>query len=90
MFWSNHYDKLETTETLKSESGKYLLASNHYDKLETTETKVTEESSNFLGSNHYDKLETTEISQWTMDNGQWTINPEGFREQLASPNYSMN
>jgi len=27
--------------------------------------------------NHYDKLETTEISQWT-------INPEGFREQLAN------
>ncbi|MCK9236195.1 MAG: hypothetical protein M0P09_07780 [Acholeplasmataceae bacterium] len=53
----------------------------HYDKLETTETLKARLKLVFSLSNHYDKLETTEISQLTMDNGQRTMDPEGFREQ---------
>ncbi len=35
---SNHYDKLETTETDEAISWSIVGKSNHYDKLETTET----------------------------------------------------
>jgi|GEM_PF-2700348 hypothetical protein len=34
---SNHYDKLETTETCSYSLTVFFMLSNHYDKLETTE-----------------------------------------------------